>query len=208
MAKSKDGLLGKLSGKIGDVVISSWKGIPYIRSKPAKNTSNTKAQQIQRSKFGIAVKFIGRILPVINKGFKWNIEDKTERNAAISYVIKNAIEGEDLDLRINYAAVLIARGNLPAPQGASAKRADNTIVFRWDNENCTDSNRKTDRVIVLAYAPELKAGEWSIGAASRSEGKLELELSPEFSDAVLHCYLAFADIEGNDASDSVYLGEV
>jgi len=84
MAKSKDGLFGKLSGKIGNVVMAHWRGIPYIRSRPYGNPSNTKAQQTQRSKFGMVVKFVGQILPVINAGFKWRTDEMPERNAAIS----------------------------------------------------------------------------------------------------------------------------
>lgn len=69
MAKSKDGSFGKLSGKVRNLVFATWKGIPYVRSRPSCNPSNTEEQQTQRSKFGVTVKFVGRILPVINAGF-------------------------------------------------------------------------------------------------------------------------------------------
>lgn len=108
MAKSKDGFFGKLSGKIGNVVISSWKGIPYIKSKPAGNPSNTKAQQNQRSKFKLVIAYINDIKPVINAGFKWNTERMTEMNSATSYLMKNALKGEQSELEIDYPSVLVA----------------------------------------------------------------------------------------------------
>ena len=35
MAKIDEGILGPFSGKVGEVIGSSWHGIPYIKSRPA-----------------------------------------------------------------------------------------------------------------------------------------------------------------------------
>ncbi|HLR32883.1 MAG TPA: DUF6266 family protein [Fodinibius sp.] len=99
-------LFGKLSGKIGNVVVSSWKGIPYIRSKPSRNTSNTPAQQNQQSKFKLVIDFVNSIKPVINVGFKWNTERRTEMNSATSFIMKRAVRGEHPNLQIHYPSVL------------------------------------------------------------------------------------------------------
>lgn len=209
MGKSGDGLLGKISGKLGNVVIAHWKGIPYIRSKPSGNPSNTKAQQNQRSKFGMVVKFVGHILPVINAGFKWNIDAMTERNAAISYLMKNAVKGEKPDLAIDYPRVQVARGGLPSPKEATVKCLEtNNLVFEWQQKSDRQTLRAEDRVLALAYCPDVKAGVWSIEDKIRSDEQLKLEIPSNMCDKELHTYLAFADAKGDDASDSVYLGRL
>jgi len=210
MAKSKDGPFGKLSGKVGNLVFATWKGIPYIRSRPSGNPSNTKAQQTQRSKFGMVVKFVGHILPVIKAGFKWQSEELPARNAAISYLMKNAVRGDKPDIWIDYSSVLVARGNLPKPKDATAERvADKSLKIRWSFDTQSAVKRASDKVLALAYIPELKQGIWSIdGTASRDDEHIILELPDAAVQREAHVYLAFADPEGNDASDSVYLGMV
>ncbi len=200
MAKIKDGIFGK----IGNIVVAHWKGKPYIRSRPSGNPSNTKAQQNQRSKFGMVVKFVGRILPVINAGFKWRIDEMTERNAAISYIMKNAVAGEKPDLRIDYSSVLVARGNLPSPQEPTVKRKDKELVFGWNFQG----SRGSDRVLALAYCPDAKKGVWIINGHRRDDEQLILPLPEELQEHALETYLAFASNDGEEASDSVYLGKI
>lgn len=207
MAKSKDGPFGKLSGKVGNLVFATWRGIPYVRSRPSKPVSNTPAQQTQRGKFGTVVSFVGRILPVIHAGFKRNA-DLPERNAAISYLMKNAVRGEKPDIWIDYSAVLVARGNLPAPQEATAERtSDNNLLIQWNHNAELSDKRGDDRVLALAYFSEMEQGIWAInGEAARADGEIKLELPNTAVEKEMHVYLGFADVEENDASDSVYVG--
>ena len=52
MGKISQGVLGGFSGKVGNVIGASWKGIDYMRIMPA-NVANprTQGQIDQRSKF-------------------------------------------------------------------------------------------------------------------------------------------------------------
>lgn len=209
MAKSKDGPFGKLSGKAGNLVFATWRGIPYIRSRPSKSASNTPAQQTQRSKFGLVVKFIGRILPVIKAGFKLNVDEVPERNAAISYLMKNAVRGEKPDIWIDYSAVLIARGNLPTPKETSVERISGNLLIQWHYNQELDKKRADDKVLALAYFPDIEQGIWSMdGSTTRNDEEIILELPESAADKEVHVYLGFAAPDGNDASDSVYLGEL
>ena len=52
MGTIKKGILGSFSGKVGNIVGASWKGIAYIRSLPASvRNPRTVKQVTQRSKF-------------------------------------------------------------------------------------------------------------------------------------------------------------
>ena len=52
MATLNNGLLGGFSGKVGDFIGSTCRGVEYIKSQPVKMTKKkTKSQTIQRSRF-------------------------------------------------------------------------------------------------------------------------------------------------------------
>lgn len=210
MAKSKNGFFGQLSGRIGNVVVSSWKGIPYIRSKPVGNTSNTRAQQNQRGKFKLVIDFLNSIKPVINAGFKWNTDRMTEMNSATSYIMKRAVRGEHPDLRIHYPLVLVARGDLPEPQQTAVTRENETeLRFSWRCDTNSGRGRGKDHVLALAYCPETERGVWlADGSVLRKEQQFKLTLPQEWNSRAVETYLAFAAPDGSDASNSVHLGRL
>lgn len=209
MAKSEDGFLGKLSGKVGNVIFSSWKGIPYIKSRPVGNSSNTKAQQNQRSKFKLVIDFVNAIKPVINAGFKWNTERMTEMNSATSYIMKNAVKGSKPNLEIDFPSVLVARGTLPGPLEAEiSRKKDNLLQFSWTYNKELGIQRGNDYVLAMAYHPEHERGRWiADGRVLRKEEQLKLRLPDNWDATKVEPYLAFAAPDGSDASDSVYLGD-
>lgn len=68
MARLTQGILGGISGKIGNVVGSSWKGIPVIKTKPLSvSNPRTTSQTTQRTKLTNVVNFSKEILTTIIK---------------------------------------------------------------------------------------------------------------------------------------------
>jgi len=71
MGTIKQGILGGFSGKVGNVVGASWKGIDYIRSLPSSvSNPRTPGQVTQRTKFSMVQSFLTSMIPVIRVGFK------------------------------------------------------------------------------------------------------------------------------------------
>jgi len=68
MGKIRQGILGPVSGKIGQIVGASWKGIDYIRAYVVPGNPNTVAQQAERALFanivGLAHAALGPVLQV------------------------------------------------------------------------------------------------------------------------------------------------
>lgn len=213
MARSKEGFFGRLSGKIGPVVMATWKGIPYIRSRPTRNTSNSPPQQRQRAMFGLAMDFIKKIRPVINAGFKWNTKEMTEMNSATSYIMKRAIKvtgKQPGDLELDYPSLLISRGELSPPQQADAQIAqDGALHVSWHYDAKQMRGRGDDRGLVLAWCHDLQEGEWAVeDGPLRRDQAFTLELSDTLAGRAVEVYLGFASPDGTDASDSVYLGRM
>lgn len=111
MGKISQGVLGGFSGKVGNVVGGTWKGIDYMRIKPA-NVSNprTAGQVDQRSKFTITLRFLQTMTDFLRVGFKLYANKMTQFNAAMSYNLNNAITGTYPNFSVDYANALVSRG--------------------------------------------------------------------------------------------------
>lgn len=113
MGKIAQGILGGLSGKVGNIVGGSWKGIDYIRIKPSSVANpRTEGQVNQRNKFTITLEYLQATSDFIKIGYKSFAVKKTEFNAAMSYVLNNAVGGIAPNFTIDYSLALLSRGSL------------------------------------------------------------------------------------------------
>lgn len=70
MGTYKQGILGPFSGKVGQVVGSFWRGVPYMRSlAPNIHNPQTASQMEVRGKFAAASKTLSPFLVPVRAGF-------------------------------------------------------------------------------------------------------------------------------------------
>src|SRR5690554_4934174 len=113
----KNGILGGISGKVGTVVGSSWKGIQYLRALPSgMSNPRTPGQETTRRKLNVIVKFLRVCLSLIRIGFGSQAIKKSAFNAATSYNFHNGIAGAYPDIDVNYATALLSMGTLLPPE--------------------------------------------------------------------------------------------
>jgi len=211
MAKFSKGILGGFSGKVGNVVGSSWKGIDYMRSKPNKvNDPKTEAQLTQRQKFALVNAFLKKIKPVIQAGFKNNIKRMTAFNSAMSYNLKNAVTGSYPNLQIDYPAAMVARGDLIPGQNALAEsNTANQITFSWTDNAGIGSAKADDAALILVYNPDKDRAIYIPGnGPERQEESYALMLPDTYGGDTVETWLAFVSSDGTEASDSTYLGSL
>lgn len=86
MAKTPNGIMGGIRGKVGGVVGGNWRGVNYIRAYAKPGYSNTDAQAAQRTAMGYLVAaakpFVGRVFNSYSdkflsrlSGFNWCIRE-------------------------------------------------------------------------------------------------------------------------------------
>lgn len=133
MGKISQGILGGFRGKVGNVIGGSWKGIDYMRVKPASVANpKTEGQVDQRSKFSTVLRFLQPMKDFIKIGFKDYANKMTEFNSAMSYNLKNAITGAFPDFTIDYANALISRGSLAGVLNGEVTSANaGNVEFTW-----------------------------------------------------------------------------
>jgi hypothetical protein len=208
MGTIKQGILGGFSGKVGTVVGGSWKGISYMRSL-AQNVKNprTDAQMTQRSKFALTLAFLKPITNYVRVGFKPYATKQTAFNAAMSYIVANAISGEYPNHTLDFAKVLVSRGSLFPVENASAEADAGKITISWtDNSGISDA-LSTDVAMPLVFNPLKVEAVFSTSAAARADGMAEINLPADWAGDNVEVYLGFVSADGKAIANSIYLGE-
>ena len=217
MGTIKHGLLGGVSGKVGNVVGGNWKGIDYLRVIPA-NVANPKTQKQmnQRAKFMTVIKFLQPFTEFLRIGFKAYATKMSAFNAAVSYNFKNAVSGEFPDYSIEYDNVLLARGNLTGVYNAACVSDEaSKVKLTWDDNSGTGSAYASDKALVVIFNPSKNEVFYNLDAGQRSDAQTTLEVPASYSGDEVQCYLTFAAMDsligsgGKHAiSNSSYAGTV
>ena len=211
MARINNGILGGIQGKIGNVEGYLWKGIPVIRAERRKtNKPPTEKQLIARKRMAVVSNFINTMTNFVRAGFEVFAQHETftANNAAKSYQLLNAVQGEYPDFSINYAAVKVSRGVLPPAESPQVTPATNGLTFTWAVDPLMNFYNRQSQVMLLVYAPELNKSFYVLSGARRTAGTEFMELSDEFKNQELHCYIAFVADDRKAISDSLYVGEI
>jgi hypothetical protein len=217
MATIKSGILGNVSGKVGNVVGGTWKGINYLRTMPAGiSNPNTELQASQRLKFSTVAKFLQPITEFIRVGYKTQAVKMTASNAAFSYNFHNALAGDFPDYSIDYPHAMVSRGNLAGainPACTSTEAAK--IHMSWEMIAGTGQASETDTAIFVICNADKQEAVYSLNAGTRSDGGLDVTLPASYSGDTVHCYIAFMTMNSvlggqarNAISNSNYAGGV
>ena len=206
MGKISQGILGGFSGKVGNVVGASWKGISYIRIMPASVANpRTPGQVAQRTKFTSVLQFLQPQQAMLRVGYKFHQNRQSPMNAAMSYILKNAFTGTEVD----YASALLSRGKLQPAVGPAVNVSAGVATVSWDDNSTQGNARPDDLAMAVAYSPA--NGESVIlleDATTRVEGSIALTLPDHFLGDSLEVYLAFQAADGNSVSNSIHVGSV
>jgi len=205
---SSNSIFGNISGKVGDVVYSSWKGIPYVRKRPLRISNPRTAGQLeQRAKFAAIIKFLKPLTPFIRVGFKSKNAKMSAHNSALSYNLANAIMGAYPDYAIDYSKVLISRGNIRAALSPSIRLISNCeIEFSWVYNPRDYNAYSDDKAVLVVYNYTKHEVITAMDGNSRINGSQAITLPPSFAGDSVHCYIAFQNYNQKVISNSLYVG--
>ena len=209
MGKITNGILGAFSGRVGQVIGASWKGIDYMRSLPNPSSKpRTDAQKAQTSKMSLFRGFLLGIDKMVEKYFQ-NFAAYTEMNGALSYNMKFAVGGSYPNLVVDFPGLVYAKGELLScwnPKGLS--KATNTITISWKNRPYSNMSAAEDTISVVMYSTQKKQFHIFESVAIRSDKSVTLALPEGETSKFLHCYLNFYSENLKISSTNEYLGEV
>jgi len=212
MGKINQGILGGVSGKIGNVIGGTWKGIDYLRIMPSSVANpKTPAQIDQRSKFVTVLKFLQSVTPFLRIGYKTQAIKMTQFNSAMSETLKNSVTGSYPNYVIDYGNVLLSKGTLPNVQNPSAisSTPGNNIAFTWtDNSGMGDASAN-DKALVVVYCPDLNDATYiTEGGSPRSAGSHTIAVPSSYSGKDVEVYISMISEDGSKVSNSMHVATI
>jgi hypothetical protein len=201
-------LIGPISGKIGGVVFSSWKGIPYMKAaNPTRTKHISDKEKGNRIKFAMAQQWLRPLLDLVRVGFKGYTPTVEGFAAAKYYLMKNAMQGSGAESTINPALVKVSFGNLSLSENIAVQLTDNKeLQLTWDTAYPAEGS-PLDQVMLLAYDIENKEADFYTAGEFRYKGADQMQLNAP-KGTTWHIYVAFVAEDRSRQSDSVYLGTI
>ena len=202
------GILGDISGKVGPVVGSNWRGINTVRARPKRSKKDPTQQQTeQRDKFKLAATFAKGFAPLSAVTFADGINKQTGYNKVMAHSIKSAITGVWPAYQLDYSHVLVGRGSLPNVQApAAAAGAAGIVSWHWTPLIMGKAN-VNDTAVLVVYCEALGMGAYTTTGAVRGASAGSLNV-PGLSGQTVHTWISFLSLDGKDAATSLYTGQV
>lgn len=214
MAENKDGILGPLKGKIGPIVGSSWRGIPYIKTKPVRKKPPTEKELENRHIFAFTQDWLQPIRDFLKLGFKNYSQTNYGVNAAKSFMYKYALTKDGMNSKIDPSNMQISYGDLPLPENIQMEWikteenvAEVTLSWTIPKNLSTNDFDLHDQAMVLVYNLTDGSAYGVLHDAFRKAGKqrVEIDYSP---DHEYHVWIAFLSADRERQSHSLYMGVI
>lgn len=210
MAKLGKGILGGISGKVGNVVGGNWKGIDYIRSKPSSvKNPNTEAQQKQRQQFKIVSQFLSQIQPLVVMGYTKPTKNVSAMNVAMAYHLREAIAGEFPDYVLDTSRIQFSDGKLANAHGVVLDvSVIDTVSVGWQNDGAALNASLNDVAMLLVYNTNKGIATYKANGSLRDNQAIELTIPAEWKGDDVAIYLAFRSETGKLSSNTLFVGQV
>nr|WP_199075486.1 DUF6266 family protein [Pedobacter sp. ASV19] len=208
MGRLKKGMNGPISGKVGTVIGSSWRGIEYMKSLPDRKVKFSKAELLNQEKFKLTQSWLKPIKNFVNKSFKNENKNLEGYYGAKSYISKNALIIHGNNIHIDPSLMKVSMGTLANSENMTViQETPKTLKFTWNPEPLPDTSLK-DQVMLLAYDVADAQARFTTTGRFRSDGSDELEILAGSTGKTLEIYAAFNSADRQRQSDSIYLGSL
>lgn len=210
MGKINQGILGGVSGQVGNVIGGTWKGIDYLRIKPSSVANpRTEGQVDQRSKFSTVLRFLQPMTDFLRVGFKLYANRMTQFNAAMSYNINNAVTGIYPNHMIDYSTALVSRGNLTgAANGSAISPSAGIVDVTWTDNSGSGSALPTDKALIVLLNTTRGEAVFTTSGPNRTAASASVPVPSEYSGEAVEVFLGFISEAGTKVANSSYLGSV
>ena len=204
-----NGINGPVIGKVGPVVGYMWKNKAVVRIKAGKSKKPlSPLQKQQHAKFSLMNYFLNQLKPLLNITYGHLVENMMGFNKAFSYNVKNAITLNKPELTVDYARVMLGRGDLTNVMSAAVTPSlEKLLTFNWTDNSGTGSAKSTDQVFVAVYSEEENTWIYGLNLATRNTEHCTLDAS-RLSSKALQTYIGFIADDGKDVTDTLYTGMV
>lgn len=190
----------KKSGKMGDVIYSSWHGRPYVRRRPEKVANpQTADQQNHRSAFGEISRLSSAMKEGHAKGLHWHAVRQKKNTYCVFKSINKDCYGPD---GIVYPHIRISSGTVPDVQITSAE-IDEQGMVRVSFDGGRTLGHDKDEFYLFVFCPDLREGHFA-HPVERTAGLVDAQIPEQWLGHTLHLYAFMRDAKGR-TSETIYV---
>lgn len=190
---------GNLSGKIGDVIHSSWHGRPYTKRRPESVANpQTEVQQAHRNAFAEISRLSSAMKNGHSIGLHWQaVRQKLNTHSVFKKLNKDCYGPDGID----YPRVMISKGSVIGAHIASAEvDADGNLNVQYDGGYMSEESK--DQFYLFVFCPDQRDGAFA-PPVSRSAGVVTAQIPVGWRGHSLHLY-GFMRNKTGRTSDTCY----
>lgn len=204
MGVLSSGIFGGVSGRVGNLTGSSWKGIPVIKSRPQSVAyPGTAGQVAQTTKMSAIVSFCKLILSSWIKPL-WD-RSAVKMSGYNAFVRANIAEFADGVIN-DYSSLVMSQGTMASTSFSVAAVHGNDVVMvvTWNPADISGLQNSND-IAFLAAINETTGEVFVVSGASRATGTATVPIpAGSLIGSVFHFYLAFKRSNGTVISGNSY----
>lgn len=187
--------LGRISGKLGNLVIYQLNGTTIVREKPQwkKSYQPSALQLLYQQKFKKATEALRPLGKLLDLGYGELITPTRKGiHLALSQTLKSAMVETEEESRVNFEAVLISTGFVSPFENYRLEWLDERkIQLHWDFLGNYGNTRDTDQTWIVLYNPDQGIVEEYQESVFRRSQAQEVLLSPRIDLSGAFMYLSF-----------------
>jgi hypothetical protein len=207
MAILKNGPLGNLSGKVGNVVIYTMNGKMVMRSLPTKKRAKaTGKQKASQELFTQVMKPIRLAKDFVKFGFAGH-KGHSPYHAALSINIKRMVDAGGF----SFGQLLFSSGKLAGPLNPMFNLNGNLLQLSWEGSEPDKKSNLEDQVMIVVINVSRDLVEYKFYAGKRKASFAQIEIYGAQKGDQLEIYMTFLDQTSwikdfHPVADSCYLG--
>ena len=190
---------GDLSGKIGDVIHSSWHGRPYTNRRPESVANpQTEAQQAHRNAFAEISRLSSAMKNGHGIGLHWQaVRQKLNTHSVFKKLNKDCYGPDGID----YPRIKISQGTVDGAHITSAEvDADGNLNVQYDGGYMSEESK--DKFYLFVFCPDLRDGGFA-PPVPRSAGVVTAQIPVEWRGHDIHLY-GFMKNKAGQTSETCY----
>ncbi len=213
----KESAMGDFTGKVGNSVMVVWRDLFVIKATPSshRRTASAKKKAPYKAKFKCVMDFLcgADADKVFNMGFQLPKKSRmTALNAATSYHLLNAIEGEFPDYEINLAKVKFSQPRVILESGYKGMvecGKDFYVALRWELNPFPDkSTQYDDKAIIISYNKTMDNFEVQDDCIRRDALGFNFSRNLGRAGDDIFTWLFFISDDKKRVSETQYLGQI
>lgn len=205
MAKLKQGILGGISGKIGNIIGSSWKGLAVIKTKPLSVANPRSAGQVaQRNSMTAAVAFVKIILASVVKPL-W--DRNAQYMSGYNAWVKDNIASFDSTGEFDPTTAIMSKGKMANTMvlDATGSAGSGNATLQWSDDSGEGYKLITDVPFLVMYNATTKGVVGYQTGETRAD-ELSVNAMPvgTLAGHVIHFWFMFRRADGTIIGNPTY----